>query len=164
LGKSELVPIGDVPLVEELVDILGCKTSTLPMKYLGLPLGENFKSLAIWNPIVEKMECGLEGWKRFYLSSGGRLTLIKSTLSNLPTYFLSFFPIPATVAKQMEPIQHNFLWGHTEDVFKFHLVKWEQVCNPLTNGGLAIRNLRRFNEVIREMVVALWGGKASCIG
>ena len=54
----------------------------------------------------------------------------------------------------MEQIQHNFLWGHTEDVFKFHLVKWEQVCNPLTNGGLAIRNLRRFNEVIREMAVA----------
>ena len=100
----QLVQVGEVPLLEELADILGCKTSTLPMKYLGLPLGASFKSKNIWNPIVEKMECRLAGWKRLYLSKGGRLTLIKSTLSNLPTYFLSLFPIPAAVAKRAKRI------------------------------------------------------------
>ena len=54
LGKSELVQVGDVPILEELADILGCKTTTLPMKYLGLPLGAKFKLKDIWNPIVEK--------------------------------------------------------------------------------------------------------------
>jgi hypothetical protein len=40
---------------------------------------------------VEKMERRLAGWKRMYLSKGVGFTLIKSTLSNLPTYFcLSF--------------------------------------------------------------------------
>jgi hypothetical protein len=39
-----------------------------------------------------------------YLSMGGHLTLLKSTLSNLPTYFLSLFPIPAEVAKRIEKI------------------------------------------------------------
>jgi hypothetical protein len=47
LGKSKLVQVGDVPFIAELVDILGCKTSNLPMKYLGLPLGAKFKSKAI---------------------------------------------------------------------------------------------------------------------
>jgi hypothetical protein len=61
LGKSELVQVGEVPFLEELADILGCQTSTLPMKYLGLPLGAKFKSLDIWNPIVEKMERRLAG-------------------------------------------------------------------------------------------------------
>ena len=43
LGKSELAQVGDVPHLEVLADILGCKTSALPMKYLGLPLGRTSK-------------------------------------------------------------------------------------------------------------------------
>jgi hypothetical protein len=46
-----------------------------------------------------------------YLSKGGRVTLIKSTLSNLPTYMMSLYPIPALVAKRIEKIQPDFLWG-----------------------------------------------------
>ena len=148
LGKSELVQVGEMPLLEELADILGCKTSTLPMKYLGLPLGASFKSKNIWNPIVEKLERRLAGWKRLYLSKGGRLTLIKSTLSNLPTYFLSLFPIPADVIKRIDKIQRNFLWGSSEEEVKFHLVKWDSICRPYVNGGLAIKNLRVFNTAL----------------
>ena len=90
---------------------LGCKTSSLPLKYLGLPLGAKYNAKAIWNPIVEKMERRVAGWKRMYLSKDGRLNLIKSTLSNLPTYFLSLFPIPVSVSKCIEKIQRDFLWG-----------------------------------------------------
>ena len=57
-----------MPILEELADILGCRTSTLPMKYLGLPLGANFISRDIWNPIVKKMERRLAGWKKIYFS------------------------------------------------------------------------------------------------
>ena len=32
LGKSELVPVGDVPDLHELVEILGCRESVLPLK------------------------------------------------------------------------------------------------------------------------------------
>uniref|UniRef100_A0A2N9I0Y1 Protein kinase domain-containing protein n=1 Tax=Fagus sylvatica TaxID=28930 RepID=A0A2N9I0Y1_FAGSY len=63
LGKSELVPVRDVADIENLAGILGCKTSSLSMKYLGLPLGARFKSQAIWDPIVEKMERRPAGWK-----------------------------------------------------------------------------------------------------
>ena len=38
LGKSELVPIGLVHNFELLLNVLGCKQGTLPIKYLGLPL------------------------------------------------------------------------------------------------------------------------------
>ena len=56
LAKSELVPMGDVPFIEDLAGILGCKTSCLSMNYLGLPLGAKFKAKSIQNGVLENME------------------------------------------------------------------------------------------------------------
>ena len=56
LGKSKLVLVGRVHNLDLLLNVLGCKQATLPMKYLGLPLGAKFKDKAIWNPILEKIE------------------------------------------------------------------------------------------------------------
>ena len=67
-GKSEIVPIGEVNNLEVLANILHCRVGNLPMKYLGMPLGTLFKTALIWNPILEKMEKKLSGWKRLYLS------------------------------------------------------------------------------------------------
>jgi hypothetical protein len=39
LAKSELGPVGNVHNVEDMARILGCMMSSLPMKYLSLPLG-----------------------------------------------------------------------------------------------------------------------------
>ena len=80
-----------------------------------------------------------------YLSKGGRVTLIKSTLSNLPTYFLSLFPILASVANRIEKVQRNFLWDGFGDEPKIHLVKWASVCSLISSGGLGIRKIRLFN-------------------
>ena len=43
LSKPEVVPVGDVPNLEELVAILCCKQSNFTIKYLGLPSGAKFK-------------------------------------------------------------------------------------------------------------------------
>ena len=78
------------------------------MKYLGMSLGTPDKTAFVWNPILERMEKKLSGWKLLYLSKGGRLTLLKSTLSSLPTYYLSLFVIPVAVVDRLECIQRNF--------------------------------------------------------
>ena len=184
LSKSEMVHVGNVPHIRDLVEILSCKVSALPMTYLGLPLGARFNSVSIWDPILEKMERRLAGWKRLYLSKGGKLTLLKSTLSNLPTYFLSLFHLPAGVAAKIERIQRNFLWSGWGDSHSVHLVKWNIICDPIQNEGLGVKNLRRFNQALlgkwlwrdrtdwealwRQIVEAkygeMWGGWCSDVG
>ena len=54
LSKSEIFSVRDVPNIEEIREILGCKLARLPMKYLGLPLGSNFKDKTIWNSVLER--------------------------------------------------------------------------------------------------------------
>uniref|UniRef100_A0A7N2MCK6 THH1/TOM1/TOM3 domain-containing protein n=1 Tax=Quercus lobata TaxID=97700 RepID=A0A7N2MCK6_QUELO len=70
MGKFELVPVGVVPNIANMVNVLGCKQGSFPMKYLGLLLGANVRDFSIWNPIIEKMERRLAGWKWLYLSIG----------------------------------------------------------------------------------------------
>jgi hypothetical protein len=98
-----------MPNETPLADILCCRIGVLPLMYLGMPLGASFKASSVWNPILEKIEKMLAGWMKLYLSKGGRLTLLKSTLSRLPTYFLSLFTIPKHVAERIEKLQCNFL-------------------------------------------------------
>jgi hypothetical protein len=102
----------------------------------------------MWAGLEDMMVRRLAPWKRLYLSKGGRVTLIKSTLSNMPTYMLSLFPILVDVAKRIEKIQRDFLWGGMNDDSKYHLIEWDKVCTPLDEGGLGIRNIRRFNQAL----------------
>ena len=111
LSKSALIPVGSLDNVDQLAGLLGCGISSLPLKYLGLQLEAPFKLKTMWAELEELMARRLAPWKRMYLSKGGKVTLIKSTLSNLPTYMMSLFPIPALMAKRIEKIQRDFLWG-----------------------------------------------------
>jgi hypothetical protein len=133
--------------VFELAGILDCGIVSLPLKYIGLPLGASHKAMHIWDGVIEKIKCRLASWKMLYLSKGGRLTLIKSTLSNLPTYFMSLFPISMGVANHIEKLQCDFLWGGLDKEFKYYL-RWSIVCTLISEGGLTVRNLLRFDHVL----------------
>ena len=148
VGKSEIVPVGEVNNLAALASILHCRVGSLPMKYLGMPLETSFKMVSIWNPILEKMEKRLSRQKHHYLSKGGRLTVLRSTFSSFPMYFLSLFTIPKAVTARMKSIQRNFLWGSFKGSFKYLLVAWEKVCLPIELGGLGIRSMASFNQAL----------------
>jgi len=158
LAKSNLIPMRNVVQVGRLGDILGCEVASLPVKYLGLHLGASYKSTRIWDGVIEKVKNRSASWKRLYLSKGGRVTLIKSTLSNIPTYYMSLFPISVSVATRIEKLQRDFLWGEMGEEFKYHLVSWAKVCTPTSEGGLALEIWCVQPRAVWEMVMALWYG------
>jgi hypothetical protein len=147
LAKSNLTPVGNVDQVRRLAGILGCGIASLLVKYLGLPLGASYKSTHIWDGVIERIEPRLASWKMSYLSKGGRVSLIKSTLANLPNY-LSLFPIPGCVVACIENLQRDFLWGGMGEEFKYQLVSWSKICTLISEGGLGSRNLWVFNHTL----------------
>lgn len=50
--------------------------------------------------------------------------MIKSTLSNLPTYSMFFFLLPVGVADHIKKLQRDFLWAGMGEEFEFYLVNW----------------------------------------
>ncbi|GJW39205.1 RNA-directed DNA polymerase, eukaryota, reverse transcriptase zinc-binding domain protein [Tanacetum coccineum] len=70
----------------ELASILGCEVSMFPFTYLGVPIGSNMSLLANWKDVMDKFKHKLSTWNSHIVSVGGRLTLIKAVLENLPTY------------------------------------------------------------------------------
>ncbi len=96
LGKSEVVSVGTIRNMATLAEILSCIIGSLPMTYLGMLLVADFKVKYVWSPILDKMEMErrFSGWKKLYLSKGGKLTFLKSMLSFFrPTIYLSLlFP------------------------------------------------------------------------
>ena len=91
MSKSEMIPIGEVNNVNALAEILGCSVGSLPMTYLGMPL---VVSPLFGIPYWKKIELNLVVWEKLYLSKGGGLALLKSTLSSIPTYFFNSFHHP----------------------------------------------------------------------
>ena len=54
---------------------------------------------------------------------GGRITLIQSSLSHIPSYFLSLFKIPVSIASKIEKLQKDFLWLRAGEGKKDHLIR-----------------------------------------
>ncbi|XP_028075237.1 uncharacterized protein LOC114277538 [Camellia sinensis] len=134
--------------LKNFASLLNCKTQSLPLKFLGLPLGASPRRKKVWKPVIDKIKSRLAGWKRRLLSFAGRLTLIKSVLSSLPVYYLSLFKMPEGVAKEIDRLQAVFLWEGTELKRKIYLVQWKEVTKSISQGGLGIRKIRKVNDCL----------------
>ena len=134
LNKSEIIPVGPIDIFAELALELGCGIGSFPTLYLGLPLGASHKATRVWDSIEERFRKRLASWKMQYISKGGRITLIRSTLSSLPIYYLSLFRMSQKICTRLERIQRQFLWGGGSLEKKPHLVKWATVCTKKKKG------------------------------
>ena len=78
----------------------------------------------------------LARWKSQYISKGGRITLIQSTLVSMPIYFMPVLSMPKKFRLRIEQIQRDFLWGGGALEQKPYLVRWGLVCLDKNKGGL----------------------------
>ena len=148
LAKSEIIPIGEVDEVEGLAVELDCRVGSLPSQYLGLPLRAPSRAISVWHGVEERMRRRLALWKRQYISKGGRITLIKSTLASMSIYQMTLFRMPKIVARRLEKVQRDFLWRGGNFEGKIHLVNWEVVCMDKNKGGLGLRKLALLNKAL----------------
>ncbi|KAK2373370.1 hypothetical protein QL285_074404 [Trifolium repens] len=81
--------------LHEAASALQCRVGKVSFLYLGLPIGGDSRRLSFWEPVLTRIRNKLSRWNSRFLSFGGRLVLLKSVLTSLPVYALSFFKAPA---------------------------------------------------------------------
>ncbi|XP_058078534.1 uncharacterized protein LOC131226828 [Magnolia sinica] len=149
MKKSKMfgVNIGEEE-VENFTEFFGCSKGSLPTMFVGLSLCVGKPPKVLWDKVIDCFETYLARWKCRYLSLGGRLSLIKAALSNLPVYFMSLFKCPSSILATLERLRREFLWHEKEEKKKFHLVNWKEVCQQTQEGGTGIRDLSLTNRAL----------------
>ena len=143
-GKSSFGVLGQSEQWKlQAASYMNCRIMPLPFSYLGIPIGANPRRYGLWDPILRKTESKLSRWKQRHLSYGGRVTLIKATLTSIPIFYLSFFRIPNRVVKKLTQIQRRFLWGGGLDHKKIAWVKWD--CWLMEQEPLRAKYPRLYN-------------------
>jgi len=132
----------------EAASILNCKVGKVPFLYLGISIGGDPRRLAFWDPVLKSIKFRLSGWQSRFLSFGGRLVLLKSALTSMHVYALSFFKAPSGIISIIESIFNQKNWGGSEENRKISWVAWSSICLCKEYEGLGVRQLREFNSAL----------------
>lgn len=93
--KSSATPIRCSPKeIQVVLHYLACPLQEFPIPYLGAPLSISKLRRQDFQPILDKMDRKLAGWRAGMLSRGGRLVLVKSVLSAIPVHTLLAIDTP----------------------------------------------------------------------
>jgi hypothetical protein len=83
------------------------------------------------------------------LTYAGKLQLVNSVLSSLPTFTMCSVSVPVTVHEYVDRARRNCMWRKLDSNAKSKpLVAWRKCTRPKRKGGLGIINLRSQNVAL----------------
>ena len=84
------------------------------------------------------------------MNKPGRLALVKSVLSAIPVHQLLAYAPPKKTLRQIEKIEHGFLWAGRAAANGGHChVNWRRICRLISYGGLGVQDLERAGLALR---------------
>ena len=132
----------------EIQEALGIQEIKQFDKYLGLPSLVGKHKNASFDYIKERIWRKLQGWEEKLLSQAGREILIKVVVQAIPTYSMCCFKLPLGLYQEIEGLIRKFRWGQRGERRKILWVKWEEMCEPKSEGGMGFKELSLFNDAL----------------
>ncbi|XP_059072399.1 uncharacterized protein LOC131873582 [Cryptomeria japonica] len=141
----------DLRKQREIARILGVKVGTLPSRFLGTLLFGGPNRMSMLQRLMDSCVNKLEGWKSKWLTSAGRLLLLKSVLSAMPIYSMMCFKVLEKIVRSIN--QFMRFWNGKSEQDKIPLVAWDKVCQPKLAGGAGLRNWSLLNEAMGAKLI-----------
>lgn len=164
--KSCLVPINISPsMANHLAIVFGCSVGHFPFTYLGLPLCTTKPQVKDFAPLICRVERRLSASSQF-LSYAGRLQLVNSVISSLPTYYMYSLKLPVTVIDIIDKYRKDCLWrGNDLNRKGYNLAAWNIVMKPKDKGGLGVVNLTLQKEgLLLKQLDKFYNKEGSSVG
>ncbi|XP_057787364.1 uncharacterized protein LOC131004671 [Salvia miltiorrhiza] len=137
-----------VELRGELAGLLGVQYIEQGGRYLGIPSTVGRSKTEIFQMLVDRTRKKSKDWKRRFLSSVGKVVLIKAVLQAIPSYLMSCFVIPEQICQNLNGIAARFFWGQKQEERRIHWKSWKSLCVPKKEWGLGFRDLSLFNRAM----------------
>jgi hypothetical protein len=134
--------------MEILARTFDCQIGNYPVTYLGLPMGPSKPKTEDFLPLIQRIERRLLSTSMF-LNQAGRLEMVNSVLSALPTFYMGNLKLPPSIYKQIDKDRKHCMWrGADMNARKPQLAAWKLATRPKKNGGLGIINLATQNDAL----------------
>lgn len=117
-------------------------------KYLGLPEHFGRRKKDLFTGIVDRISRRAAAWASKRLSIAGKLVMLKSVLTAIPSYSMTCFLLPVSLCKRIQSVLTRFWWDSSENKKGMCWVSWDRVTQPKDRGGLGIRDIQAFNVAL----------------
>ncbi|CAL9240343.1 unnamed protein product, partial [Arabidopsis halleri] len=143
-----LIDGGDFFSVRDLALKFGVTHGSLPVRYLGLPLMAQKMRKQDYQPLIDRLLHRFSSWTARHLSFAGRLQLLKSVIYSTINFWTSVFILPSQCLLKLEQMCNAFLWKGAPNSARGAKISWEIVCSTKECGGLGLRRLSSWNNVL----------------
>ncbi|CAI9115392.1 OLC1v1016291C1 [Oldenlandia corymbosa var. corymbosa] len=130
--------------VEAIKRVLTMTKGSFPFKCLGCNLFCGRSRASQFQFLLDSLDSKIASWKNKFLSSGGRLILLRHVLAAMPIHVLSAIsPPPMSVLKEMEKRCQRFLWHGSNDEKRRHWRSWDRLALPISENGLGLHKVEK---------------------
>ena len=157
LEKTEVIPIGTRDYRNQVIQTAQTNQTSEPfndsiriakdgqaIRILGAWIGNGIDELAVWSPIIEKIDARLKKWDLKKPSIEGRKIIAQWTIGAMTQYLTCAQGMPMSIEKALTKRLTKFTWdGSGKPNASLDLL-----CAPTNKGGKGLLHLKYRNEAI----------------
>ncbi|XP_020673031.1 uncharacterized protein LOC110092712 [Dendrobium catenatum] len=127
------------PRRNKIAKVFGFKV-VKEMNYLGIKISLNRLKADDLQDLLTSVMDRLNAWGKKFLSMGGKITLITSSLFSMPNFLVTHSLIPKRVLVTLEKLCRDFIWHKPDGSHSIHYVAWDDLCKTRSMGGLGLQS------------------------
>ncbi|WOL11501.1 hypothetical protein Cni_G20264 [Canna indica] len=95
--------------------------------------------------IIARINAKIHSWSSKHLSRASKSIIVKPILNAIPAYSMSCFYISDAICDHVSKLCSDFWWSARPGKRGIHWLKWKQLCQSFSSGGLGFCDCRAQN-------------------